>query len=474
METRQSTSQINPAGAGYKWLVLLIVGLGSFMSALDGSIVSVAIPLVREQYTASVSDVSWVTAAYLLAVSSLLLSIGRLGDMLGFKEVYSVGYIIFGLGSLLCGFSPSLPTLIGARVGQGTGAAILMAIGPALITTSFPGTERGRALGLQATITYIGLTLGPSLGGWIAGQFGWHWVFFVNVPISIIGAFLALTRLRPEGSRTRQTFDLAGALLFTVGLTALLLALTEAETWGWTSAPTLGLSVGGLVLLGLFVWQEGRAAQPMLPLQLFHEPAFSGGVAAALLQYATSFLLTFLLPFYLQEYRGLTPASAGLVMTAQPLATVAVAAFAGWLSDRVGTRLPATVGMAATAAGLWLVSRSDAATPLALVMLFLGIIGLGNGLFVPPNNSSIMGSAPRDRQGVASALLAAARNVGMVTGIVLSSALFTLMRSRAETAGAAADGAFLTAFRGTMLVAVGMAVFTALLSLVRPGVPQQE
>lgn len=476
MASRERTgpAAVSTSEAGYKWLVLIIVGMGSFMSALDGSIVSIAIPLIREQYMASVSDVSWVSAAYLLVISSLLLSTGRLGDMLGFKGVYSAGYIIFGLGSLLCGLSPSLPALIGARVVQGMGAAILMAIGPALITTSFPGSQRGRALGLQATLTYSGLTIGPSLGGWIAGQFGWHWVFLINVPIAITGAVLALTRLRPSGSRARQAFDLAGALLFTLGLTSLLLALNEAETWGWGSAATLGLILTGLALLTLFVWHEGRTAHPMLPLSLFRVPSFSGGVGAALLQYAASFMLSFLLPFYLQEFRGLAPSQAGAVMTVQPLAMVAVAALAGWLADRVGTRLPATAGMISTAVGLWFIGHSGAATPLALTMLFLGLVGLGNGLFVPPNNSSIMGSAPRERQGVASALLAAARNVGMVTGIALSSALFSLLRSQAETAGAAEGAAFLPAFRGTLLAAVGMAAFTALLSLVRPSPPRQD
>jgi len=478
MATRERTGQAaadraTAGDAGYKWLVLIIVGLGSFMSAMDGSIVNIAIPLIREQYQVSISAVSWVSAAYLLVISSLLLSVGRLGDMLGYKGMYAVGYAIFGLGSLFCGLSPNLPALIGSRVLQGTGAAVLMAIGPALITTSFPGNQRGRALGLQATLTYTGLTIGPSLGGWVAGQFGWHWVFLINVPIAIAGAALALTRLRPAGSRTRQEFDLLGAFLFTVGLTSLLIALNEAETWGW-SRPTYGLILVGLILISCFIWHEGRTAHPMLPLSLFRLPAFSGGVAAALLQYAASFILSFLLPFYLQDFRALPPSQAGAVMTVQPLAMVAVAALAGWLSDRVGTRLPATTGMVASATGLWFIGHSGAGTPLPCIMLFLGLIGLGNGLFVPPNNSSIMGSAPRERQGVASALLAAARNVGMVTGVTLSSALFSMLRSRAEMAGMAEDGAFLAAFRGTLLLAVGLAAFTALLSLVRPSPPKQN
>lgn len=472
--TAQRPSQACPDGpaamtsAGYKWLVLAVVGVGSFMSALDGSIVNIVIPLIREQYQATMGDVSWVSAAYLLVISSLLLSIGRLGDMWGFKWVYSTGFVVFGLGSLFCGLAPTLPVLIGARVIQGMGAAVLMAIGPALITTSFPGRERGRALGLQATLTYTGLTLGPSLGGWVGGHFGWNWVFLINIPVAVLGITLAVTQLRAAGHKGRQEFDLAGALLFTGGLTAVLLALSQAETWGWGSTGTILLLLGGAFLLVLFIRQEQRARQPMLPLWLFRQAVFSGGVVAALLQYASTFVLTFLLPFYLEQFRGLSPASAGGVMTAQPAMMVAVAGLAGGLSDRVGTRWPATAGMLVTGAGLWLVARFGAATPLPLVMVALGLVGLGSGLFVPPNNSSIMGAAPRERQGIASALLAAARNVGMVTGITISSTVFPLLRSAAERAGTVPDEAFLTAFGGTLLVAVGLASVSALLSMFRP------
>lgn len=460
-ETRPSG---RPAAADdrYKWLVLAVVGTGTFMSALDGSIVNIIIPLIREQYQATMGDVSWVSASYLLVISSLLLSIGRIGDMWGFKWVFSAGFIIFGLGSLLCGLAPSLPALIAARVVQGAGAAVLMALGPALTTTAFPGSERGKALGLQVTLTFAGLTLGPSLGGWIASQFGWHWVFLINLPVAAFGVALAVLKLRPGQPRGGQRFDVLGALLFALGLASILLAMSQAETWGWGDVKSVSLIAAGLVLLGLFTWQEGRTPQPMLPLWLFREPALSGGVAAAFLQFAATFVLTFMLPFYLQQYRGLGPSSAGLVMTAQPALMVAVAGFSGWLSDKIGTRWPATVGMVITGTGLWLLSRSGSGTDLSAVMVCLGTVGLGSGLFSPANNSSIMGAAPRERQGIASALLAAGRNVGMVTGITISSTLFSHLRLQ---------GDFLSAFQGTMLVAVSLAAAAALLSLLRPTVP---
>ena len=247
-------------GSSYKWLVLGITSIGTFLSALDGSVINIILPLIRGQYGADIGGISWVPAIYMLVISSLLLTFGRLGDMWGFKYLYSAGYALFGLGSVLCGLAPTLGWLISARAMQGIGAAVLMAIGPALIGVTFPGGERGRALGLQATLTYAGLTIGPSLGGFIAGHWSWHWAFFVNIPITLAGGLLAIACLHPAGDRQPQRFDLAGAALFAAGLTALLLAITRGEAWGWQSPAPLGLCAGGLGLLALSRGLEGRAA----------------------------------------------------------------------------------------------------------------------------------------------------------------------------------------------------------------------
>ncbi len=460
---------------GYKWLVLIVVGVATFMAALDGSVVNIVNPLIQRQYAATVGDVSWVSTAYLLVISSLLLSFGRLGDMLGYKGVYSSGFAIFGTGSLLSGLAPTLGWLVLARVFQGVGAAIMMALGPALITTSFPPFERGRALGLQATLTYTGLTVGPSLGGFIAGRFGWHWVFLINVPVSVLGGLLALTLLRAAGKRTSQRFDLVGAGLLATGLTAILLGLSQGETLGWRSPSVTGLLAGGAVTLALFVLQEGRAAQPMMPLWLLRNRAIAGGVASAFIQYTVVFMLMFLLPFYLLGLRTLSPEQVGFVMTAQPAVMVAVAAFGGWLSDRVGTRAPATAGLAIISAGVLLVSLVGTGASLPVLMAFLGLTGLGSGLFTAPNNSAIMGAAPRDRQGIAAGLLAAARNVGMVSGIAAAGSLFAFLRGSLQQGGLAPNAAFLKAFQQTILAAAGLAAFGAVVSFLRPaqtGEPQ--
>lgn len=467
-EPPQQAGTESAPGAGYKWLVLAVCGIGTLMSSMDGSIVTVIVPLIQQQYDATLGAVSWVSSVYLLVICSLLLTVGRLGDMWGFKGVFSAGFALFGLASLLCGLAPSLGALVAARALQGVGAAILNAIGPALISTSFPAEERGWALGLQATFTYAGLTVGPSLGGWIAGHFGWHWVFLINVPIGAAGALLAVTRLRRGGAGPSRQFDLPGAALFAVGLSSALLALSHAEVWGWHSSKTWGLLAGGVGLLGLFIWHERRTAHPALPLKLFRSRVFSGGVAAAFLQYASIFIFTFLLPFYLQELRGLRPEAAGAVMTAQPVVMVAVAAWAGWLADRLGARGPATVGLLSLGVGLWLFSGAGTTTSLTFVMVCLALVGLGNGLFAPPNNSVIMGAAPREQQGIASGLAAAARNTGMVAGIAIGDALFSFLRGLAQQNGADTTSAFLSAFRGTLWVAAAMAAAGAVLSMLRP------
>ncbi|MGE5674381.1 MAG: MFS transporter [Mycobacterium leprae] len=453
--------------SSYKWLVLGVVGVGTFMSALDGNVVNIVIPTIQHQFHATLGGVSWVSTAYLLVICSLLLTFGRLGDLMGYKNVYSTGYAIFGLGSFLCGMTGSLTGLVMARILQGIGAAILMALGPALITTSFPPTERGKALGMQATLTYLGLTIGPSLGGMISQRFGWHWVFWINVPVSIAGGLLALTLLRPNAERKEQQFDLGGAAVLALGLTALLMALSQAEDWGWVSPVTISLWVGGLAAMVLFVWQETRVPQPMMPVWLLRTPAIAAGVLAAFLQYAVVFMLTFLLPFYLTNVRGLGPEQAGLVMTAQPLVMVAVAGLSGAVSDRIGTRWPASFGMAVLSVGLFLVSRAGVDHSQAVLMLSLALVGLGSGFFTAPNNSSIMGAAPRGHQGVASGLLAVARNVGMVTGIAVSGSLAAYLQASQEARGVGAGPAFLGAFQRTLLIAAALGIVGTIFSLAR-------
>lgn len=416
-----------------KWLVLLTVGVGTFMSALDGSVVNSILPVIQSYFKTDVAAVEWVVTIYLLMVSGLLLAFGRLGDMRGNKTVYVWGFVIFVAGSALSGFSPTINFLIASRALQALGAAMLFSNSPAILTKTFPVAERGRALGLQGTMTYLGLTTGPFLGGWLASRFSWHAVFFINIPVGLFAIWLSLRTIPNDRlSERREPFDLYGSATFMTGLVTLLFALNRGQEWGWLSPLTLGLLVGSISILFLFVWIELRTPAPMLDLSLFRSRVFTTATISPVLNYIGIYSLLFLMPFYLIQGRGLTPAESGLILTAQPLAMALMAPFAGSFSDHIGAQIPTTLGMLIMAGGLFMLSRLTPDTPLVFVVIGLAVSGLGSGMFVAPNNSALMGAAPRNRQGIASGVLALARNVGMVLGVGLTGAVFTTMLARSQ------------------------------------------
>lgn len=406
--------------------IFLTVGIGTFMSALDGSVVNTVLPLLRRELHTTVAGIEWVTTVYLLVVSALLLGVGRLGDLKGHKRIYLGGLALFVLGSALCGLAPSAGALVALRALQAVGAAMLFATSPAILTHSFPAEQRGRVLGAQGTMTYLGLMTGPALGGWLAKAFGWRWIFYINVPVGVVALALGLFSIRGDRDEgAGEPFDFRGALLFTAGLVALLIALNQGHAWGWLSAPTLLLLAVAVILLAAFVVVERRRPAPMLDLSLFRSRVFSAATVSALLNYVCVYSILFLLPFLLIQGRGLDTQQAGLVLTAQPLVMAIVAPISGTLSDRIGSRLLSTLGMLILAAGLVLLALLAPHASLGAIAGALAFVGLGVGIFVSPNNSALMGAAPRHRQGIASGVLATARNVGMVLGIGFAGAIFT-------------------------------------------------
>lgn len=409
-----------------KWLVLLAIGIGTFMSALDGSIVNVSLPSITTSFKSQVSTTEWIVTVYLLTVSCLLLAFGRLGDIQGHKRVYSIGFIIFGSSSALCAFSSAPWMLILFRGIQAIGAAMLFANSPAILTGNFPGSQRGQALGLQATLTYLGLSVGPSLGGWLTQHLGWQSVFTINVPISLLALFFSLRFIPNDRQKgTREPFDWRGALVFMSGLVLLIFVLNRGQVWGWLTAHTLGLLFLAILILFLFVQLEKRTPTPMLDVSLFSGRTFSFSTLSAFLNYGSLFGIIFLMPFYLVQGRGFQPAQAGLILTAQPLMMALVAPFSGYFSDRISPRWLATIGMAIMTLGLWLLSTLTEISSIFAIVRALMITGFGTGMFVSPNNNVLLGSAPRQRQGIASGILATARNVGMVFGIGLIAAIYT-------------------------------------------------
>ncbi len=448
-----------------KWWVLIAVGTGTFMSALDISAINTVLPIINREFNSSIATIEWVVIVYLLLVSGLLPIFGRLGDIRGHKPVYITGFLIFITSSVFCGLSPSVYALIAARGLQALGAAMLSANSPAILTKSFPSSQRGQALGMQATMTYLGLTVGPALGGWLTDLYNWRAVFFINVPVGLLALFLSLRFIqRDTPEKITERFDWPGALTLMGGLITLLVALNQGHNWGWLSPITLALLTISIFLLGIFIAIEKRTLAPMLDLTLFRNRLFSTSISSAVINYICVYSILFLMPFYLIQGRELSPSQAGLILTAQPIIMAIVAPISGTLSDRIGTRIPSIVGMVSLAVGLFSLSQIGPYTPLNFVAIGLAIAGLGIGVFISPNNSALMGSAPHSRQGIAAGLLATSRNVGMVLGVGLSGAIFT---SALTHSAGVSNQALFQAIQISFLVAAGLATIGIITSAIR-------
>jgi EmrB/QacA subfamily drug resistance transporter len=429
-----NTSLATKRGLEAKWLILAAVMLGSFMGPVDGSIVNTVLPDITGYFKTDISTAQWVPTIYLLTISCLILLYGRLGDMVGYKKVFLAGVASFVVASILCGISQSIWMLIAFRGLQGLAAGMMMSVGYAIITAAFPPFERGRAMGIYAISIAAGLGLGPTFGGLIAQYLSWHYVFFVNVPIGIAAVVWGSRVIPRSTTKPGQKLDVVGALTALIFLSSLLLYANQGETWGWASPRSIAL-VGIAVVFGaLFFWIERTSAQPMLNLALFNNRRFSFASISALFNFTALYAIVFLTPFYLTFVLHFSILKVGLALIASPLATMFVAPVSGAMSDRFGTRVFAIFGMCIAALGLFFMSGLNASDDVWDVVWRLAIIGLGVGMFQSPNNSEIMGSVPPWHLGIASGIIAAMRNVGMVLGIAISGAvLYNLAPVTAST-----------------------------------------
>jgi EmrB/QacA subfamily drug resistance transporter len=435
--------------------VLALVAVGTLFSAMSGSMVGMALPDIGGDLGVPVARASWVLQAFLLTATVLVIPAGRLGDLLGHRRVYLAGYALVGACALLCGFASHFGLLVAARAVQGAGSAMVMATGPALLTTSRPASQRGRALGVVSTATYIGLAVGPGLGGLLVEWSGWRGTFFLLVPVVLLVLALG-SRLPADPPRARAQVDLPGLAVLLLGFPWLLIGLGAGGTWGWAAPATLACLAAGVIGLALFTLVERRQAEPLLRLELFGVREFQGASLSALANYAAVFVPSLLMPYYLRESVGLDPSTSGLVLTVQPVAMALVASPSGWLSDRVGTRTPAVVGMLLVAAGMGGLAATGIGTvPVTITAAWYALVGLGTGVFISPNSSALMGSAPRDRQGTAGALLAVSRTLGMMVGVALGASIFGAVGGRTGLPWQAPDQhAFRLALGAAMLAAL--------------------
>lgn len=464
----------------YRWFILATVSVGTFMATLDSSIVNVALPTISGKLHADLSILQWVVTAYLLTISSLLPVFGRIADLLGRKRVYSFGFLIFTLGSVLCGLATNIWFLVGMRVLQAVGASMLMANSAAIITANFPPQERGRALGLTGTVVALGSLTGPALGGILVGLLNWRAIFYINLPIGIIG-YLAARIILPNDQlkQSGESFDFVGALFFTFGMISLLFAVNNGQDWGWLSLPILTGIVLGSLLLITFFFTETRVAHPMIDLSLFRNRPFLVGNLSGFLSFVAMFANTMLMPFYLQHVLNYNPTQVGLLMTSFPLMMAVIAPISGHASDRIGPVALTTGGLFVTALGLFYLSTLTAQSAFWQVIPGSLLMGLGAGLFQSPNNSSVMSSVPPRKLGVAGGINALVRNVGMVIGIAFSVSLFENREARLLSGISSPSvgqqvNAFVSAYHTVMLAGMGIALVAALISLNRKGYAKAE
>jgi EmrB/QacA subfamily drug resistance transporter len=416
-----------------KWWSMFGIGLGVLMSTLDSSIVNIALPTLVKQLHTTFPVIQWVVLSYLVVITAAMLGIARLGDMIGKKRIYMIGLGIFSTGSLLCGLSPTVGWLIGFRALQGTGAVMMTSLSLAIITEIFPPEERGRALGIIGSIVSIGIALGPSVGGVLVGLVSWRSIFLVNVPIGV-AAILAVWKMVPNlPPRTQDRhFDLPGALVVFATLAAYALGMTLGQSRGFQDGlilVLLGASAAGLVA---FVAVESRMKQPMLDLRLFADPVFGINLLMGLLVFVVMAGM-FIFPFFLELVKGYPTEQVGLMLVAVPALMGIVAPPAGTLSDRFGPRAISLLGLLVIAGACLAISTLHQDVTVWGFVLRLALLGFGIGMFQSPNNSAVMGAAPRDQLGVVSGLLALSRTLGQSSGIPLIGALFTIQVFAGQT-----------------------------------------
>jgi EmrB/QacA subfamily drug resistance transporter len=469
-------------GRYHKWVVLALVAVGTFMTALDASIVNIGLPSIARAFRAPVGGaVEWVIIIYLVVIAGTLLTFGRLSDIVGRKPVWLTGFALFVLGSALCGAATSLGMLVIARAFQGLGGALIFAPGLAIIADAFPPTERGRALGMNAVVFAIGTSFGPTLGGLITEHLSWRWIFYINLPFGVLGLIASSHVLARSEARTREPLDLPGAVLIAIGFSLLTVALSFGNAWGWVSARLLTCLAIAIVALVTAARVEQRARHPIVDLALFRQPVLASSLGSMMLSMLALFAVSFMLPFYFEELRGFSVATAGFLLTPLPLTIAVVAPFSGALADRLGSRWLASGGLALASMGLLLLSRLDANTTIAQIVGGLVLTGLGQGMFQSPNSRALMNAAPAGQQGEASGLLASARVVGQSLSVALAAAIFTAMggASAGLTLAAARAAAvspadvlavqhtFLAAFSSALLACAGLGAIGILAAFVR-------
>ena len=466
----------------YRWWVYIAVAIGLFLTVMDQSGVNIALPQISDHFDADIPTVQWLSLGYILATSALIMPMGRLSDMIGRKRVYLSGFIVFVTFAVVAGMSQSLDLLIAAKIIQGLGSAGIQANAMAMITEAFPERDRGKALGMYMTIIGTGAVTGPIVGGLLIGAFGWRSVFFAGIPIgfaAIAAAMLVLKGRTPEQARSGSAgaFDWVGAALSSGSLVAFLVTLTNAWKVGWDSPVIIGGMFFAAATMAAFILWELKTSEPMIDLGLFNNRVFSLAISARFLSFLGGSSVYFLMPFYLIQGLQFSPSKAALIMVPTSISMAVLGPLTGRLSDRFGTRWPATFGMALSTISMLLLSRLSADTPAYHIVIAMMISGVGMASFGSPNSSAILGTLPRQKYGIVTALVNLSRTSANVTGVALATTMVTLTMgslgyepSLSAVAEGGAEGARLAFIEGmgrAFLVSSGLMAGAMVLSMAR-------
>ncbi len=398
-----------------------------FMSAANTTTVNLALPSLLQDFNSTYAAVQWVVLSYLVSMAVFLPGIGRWGDLMGRKRVFMQGQLLFTVGAILCAAALTIPWLIGFRIIQAVGAAMMAGIGIAIVTETWPASQRGMALGVASGCIALGAVVGPLIGGFLLELFNWRWLFLINVPVGLL-SLLIVWRVVPSlhSANEKERFDIAGAVTIGGALLCFSLALTLGQEIGYGSPWIAGLAVAAILSLATFVWIERRVAHPMVDLVLFQDRTFTLNLLSALVIFLSLSGVTLVLPFYLELVLGVSQGTMGLLLTVLPAAYVATTPLAGVLSDRIGTRTMIGLGLGLTCVSMVLASQLNAESSLLEFVLYLAPMGLGIGAFNTPNTSALMGRASRSQLGVVSSLLTETRTLGQASGVAILGSFFAL------------------------------------------------
>lgn len=441
-----------------KWTICLLVILGNFLGMLDSTTVNLALyPIARDLHI-NLSQVQWVVIAYMLVLTVFLPFFGKIGDLFPKNKVYSTGFLIFAIGAFLNSLSPNFYTLVLFRCIEAIGASIMIANAPAIIASLFKGTDRGKALGINACLVAVGGMSGPAVGGALINYFGWRTIFLPSVPIALMGALFAYKLLPFYIKKVEFKFDYKGFIYFTIALFALLLAISEGHSWGWKSLKIISLGILTLIFGGLFYFRDSKINYPLINFKMFKIKTFTFGNIAVMTSYMTMFTNGILLPFFLQEILKYNALITGLLILPYSVASSAVAPFAGAYAGKHGSRNLTIIGPLIYILALIIFTTFNITTQMWEIILASVIMGIGNGCFQSPSNTAIITSVQKEELGLASGILSLSRNLGNILGVAITITLFDSFKTMLINNNIAYQKAFLTSYHWTMCFGIAFGI----------------